>query len=195
MNNRYLLNLLLLVSIISIISLSILLYNKSRVLNLIMDDCNKYSNLFSKVNDRFYEINSMGCILEEFVLHNEYNEHVNILDALDNDEKLVFRFSTLQCDSCFESQLEILGDILKDGDDLIMIVNNDANIREINLINKRFSINVPVYKLRDDNLPLPIDSIGKPYYFKISEDLTPSDYFIPDKAFPELSLMYLSKIF
>ena len=194
MNDRRVIGIIILCLILCVISLSVICYNKDKILNLLIEDFNRLYPMLSIIDDRESEINSIGYEIIDLVVVDEQGRIINLSDLLCGGEKLVFRFSNMQCNSCFESQMEIMSEYLSGYDDLILITNKDSNIRHIKLINQRYSINPPVYKLYDDCLPLPVDSIGKPYYFRIAKHLVPFDIYVPDKRLPELTHKYLARV-
>lgn len=180
---------------ILVIVLSIICYSKSRVIEELLDDCQKLTNLNVNVQNQFLELETVGAQVDDLVLMNDEGQLVDLSELLNEGIKLIFRFAENQCNSCYESQLEILGDLLKpESDDLIMIVNNDDNLRKIKLILQRYSIELNVYKLCSSHEVLPLDAYGKPYFFRISKDLCVFDTFIPDKHMPEFSSEYLKGI-
>ena len=100
-----------------------------------------------------------------------------------------------QCNSCYESQLEILSDICKDFSKLIIVADNDDNLRKINLLIKKYNIDSQLYKLSTEHLPLPVDSLRKPYFYVLDNSMIPQNIFIPNKKFPNLSIKYINQIF
>jgi hypothetical protein len=175
-----------------IVALIVICYNKSNVIDLLVDDYQKISSVVATVNDRLVEISSIGYNLEEVMLQNENEEIVNMSNVLSKSRNLIFRFSSFHCNACYESQMELMSSFVSDFYSLIMLVNNEANIRQIKMLNAAHSVQASVYKLVENNLPMPIDSIGKPYYFTLTDDFITANCYVPDKGLPDLSVKYLN---
>jgi hypothetical protein len=66
--------------------------------------------------------------------------------------------------------------------------------------NRIFNSVKPLYHIQNQHvyniqsLNIPAEELGYPYYFMLNEDLTISDVFIPDKAFPSITSDYLRMI-
>lgn len=181
---------------ISVIVLSIICYSKSRVIEELLDDCRKLTNMNVNVQNQFRELETVGSQIDDLILMNDEGQLVDLSELINDSIKLIFRFAENQCNSCYESQLEIIGNLLKsECNDLIIIVNNDDNLRKIKLILQRYSIEMSVYKLCSSHEVLPLDAYGKPYFFRINKDFCVFDTFIPDKHMPEFSSEYLKGIF
>ena len=81
------------------------------------------------------------------------------------------------------------------------VITNIYDNKFIELDNKDYFIDgnlfrkshVGVYKLTDKELPLPVDTIGKPFFFKIDANLYSSDIFIPNKNIPQLTTAYINR--
>lgn len=176
------------------ISLSIIYYHKSKTFDTIIEDCSKLAILATAADERLIELNSMGYILDDIYLSDNKGDKIHLSEVLNNSSKIVFVYSPLQCNSCYESQLELLSDSYENTQKLVILTYNDVSLKKISMINKTFSVDVPIYKLTGDRLPFPVDTIGKPYFFKINVDLRSSDVFIPNKNAPQLTTAYINRV-
>jgi len=56
------------------------------------------------------------------------------------------------------------------------------------------NIELPIFKIPQDAFNWILEDYGKPYYFVLHPDLTVSDIYIPDNAFPELNKQYFERV-
>lgn len=181
--------------IVCVVSLLFMNINKSRVLSTVMKDYERFSILSSVWDNRILELSSIGFDISGVALRDVDGNIVDLSEVIESKEITVFRFSTNQCNTCYESQLEIIGDLMHTTQsDMIFIVSVDTNIMQVELMRKQHSIDAKVYGLCDEYLSMPVDSAGKPYYFRLSSDCKPKDLFVPDKNFPELTIQYINRI-
>lgn len=175
------------------IAISVMYHNKSQTLDIIIDSYRKLAIYTTAIDEKTYEINSIGYSLDDIYLSDIDGNKIHLSDVVNNSSKIVFIYSPLQCNSCYESQLELLRDNCKDTRGLIILTHSDINLKKMSLIHKTFSLDVPVYKLTDKELPLPVDTIGKPFFFKIDANLYSGDIFIPNKNIPQLTTAYINR--
>ncbi len=178
-----------------IIILAFLCYNKTKTLNVVIETCQDYLDFVDVASDKLNEINSIGYSLDQTTLFNIDGELTPLSEIVNDGEKVFFRFSMTQCNSCYESQFEILRDMRKDLSRLIIIADVDDNLKKIALITERYDITSPLYKLTTKYLPIPIDSLRKPYFYILNKDMIPRNLFIPNKKIPNLSIRYINQNF
>ncbi|MDR1743292.1 MAG: hypothetical protein LBR48_05660 [Dysgonamonadaceae bacterium] len=55
-------------------------------------------------------------------------------------------------------------------------------------------IDLPLFRISQNAFNWIAEDYDNPYYFVLHPDMTVSDFYIPDKAYPELTQQYLSNI-
>lgn len=167
-----------------------------REFNTILENYNTQLTSTSRTHEfRSVEIESIGSLLpDSMVLIDESENRVSISNVLGEGKTLIFRYSSLQCNSCVDSQMEIMRDVLKNKEYNIIFLACYNNPRDLIVFKKSHSIDYPVYRLIDCSLPLPVDAINEPYFFVLDKEMTPEYLFIPHKSFPQLSIDYLNNI-
>lgn len=142
-----------------------------------------------------YRINMDGIILNldcEVVDHKKSTKKIS--DVL-NGNKLILRYSQINCNTCVEEQLKILN-TYKDS----IGINNIllfADYRNINDLKKFYRINktgIRVYKL-DEQLNGIIKDIGVPYFFVFEKESNRIiSTYIPQKNYSNITTLYLNSI-
>jgi hypothetical protein len=117
-----------------------------------------------------------------------------ILDKIfDEKQKLVLRYSELNCNTCIDVQFDALKKLAKKiGEKNIIILasyKSDADFNRFMRINK---LNFEVYNVEHINLPLEKRNI--PYYFITDKSLFAKLVFIPRKEYPKVYEKYFEII-
>ncbi|MBZ4676472.1 MAG: hypothetical protein JG782_1091 [Anaerophaga sp.] len=107
---------------------------------------------------------------------------------------LVCRFSKMHCASCVDFVIQLLQNWTDSiGKEKILFLGNHRN-------NRIFKREIPLYGIQDMNVyntytfNIPVEELGFPYYFILDSNLQISNVFIPDKATPNITNLYLKKI-
>lgn len=118
-------------------------------------------------------------------------------DAFDKNN-VVFRYSFLNCETCYEFEIDFLEkqkDLLNDK---FCIITYQKTVKDLIYIQERFRkngiSNVKVYYLPNNDLGTPIDQLNIPYYFSINSSLKMNNFFVPNQEKSEYSKIYLKEI-
>lgn len=118
-------------------------------------------------------------------------------DAFDKNN-VVFRYSFLNCETCYEFEIDFLEKQKNLLNDNFSIITYQKTIKDLIYIQERFRKNgipnVKVYSLLSNDLGTPIDQLNIPYYFSINPSLKMNNFFVPNQKKSEYSKIYLKYI-
>lgn len=122
--------------------------------------------------------------------------HMKIQDIVKIKPRLVFRFSSDHCITCLEAAMEALQLLIDDEFefDNMVFLPKYHNKRAYNIFLKDNNINVNIYNVTDD-LEIPAEKFGVPYFFVLMPDLTTLSTFIPAKELEQYTYQSLRTIF
>ena len=105
--------------------------------------------------------------------------------------KLVFRYSELNCNVCYQKVLdELSGLIKKIGPENILIITSYSNQRELYNFMRINNITKNVFNIGSATLGLPVDDYDVPYLFVLDRSLKTKLLFIPFKQNPVMTKKY-----
>jgi hypothetical protein len=108
---------------------------------------------------------------------------------------LVYRYSELNCNTCYEIELASLQEMfLNEYRDKVAILCSYQIRKYFTIFKKMNQIKLPIYRIPQEAFNWKIEDYGNPYYFVLHPDMTVSDFYIPDKIYPELNKEYLERI-
>jgi len=172
---------------------------------------NKSKNSFSKTVEELKKSNgmlvtlsktlkirdSLAFIIEDLRLNENTivttlnNDSIHFCKILDENPKLVFRFSEESCPPCVEMEIERLKKIGETiGKENVIILTSYRNLRYLKLLKQQNNIDFSIYNINDTNLNFPTVLKNIPFLFIINSKLEAELVFIPEKTIPELSYQY-----
>lgn len=105
--------------------------------------------------------------------------------------KLVFHYSELNCMQCVDQEVGKIKKLAqKIGRENILIVATYDNIRDLFLFKRVNNLELPVYKLPDEGIGLPLEKANVPFLFIIDEEFKSKLVFVPEKTLPAMSEKY-----
>ena len=107
---------------------------------------------------------------------------------------LVFRYSGLNCGTCYGAEIISLQNIFSPEDRQIAILSSYNDKRHFISDRKDARIEFPFYLIPQDAFDWILEEYGTPYYFVLHPDLTVSHIFIPDIVLKDLNKQYLERI-
>lgn len=129
--------------------------------------------------------------LQDMILWDKSLNKVTLSDLVDDNEKLVFKFSPSNCSSCIQSSFAALKKIANIiSDNQIIIIADKANRREIQALSNSMHLRYPIYLVDEKEFNDILREENIPFTFVIGRDLIMKDLFIPMKELPEFSDMY-----
>lgn len=145
---------------------------------------------------RKYELNIDGCDIPlNCELLDEYSKKRKLKDILDGNNKLVLRFTDLDCHTCIEEQIQKLDSYVDSIgiNNIIYIVSTDNPVY-LKGFKLRNNIKVSVYKISKEKNRY-FEDIGLPYFFVLTLDGKITHTFVPYKEMPEYTNDYLHIIY
>ena len=117
-------------------------------------------------------------------------EQVPLFDIVDQ-ECLVFRFSGAACNVCVDFVLDKIKNKFSDfsTNPRILLIGSNLNSRV-----KETSYGKSVLSYASDNMGIPFEEYQIPFLFILDRDRTCKMIFIPEKALPELTDLYLDTV-
>ncbi|MBO9152190.1 hypothetical protein ACFOTA_08230 [Chitinophaga sp. GCM10012297] len=116
-------------------------------------------------------------------------------EFLDDQQKLIFRFSNKDCKPCMDFVFTELKAEFKDSlDYYVRVVTDSDSEREYRIKASSGEWDVPVWNIIGRNMGLTIEGNGIPFLFVLGKDQSVGKVFIPLKEFPEVTEAYLSHI-
>jgi len=119
-----------------------------------------------------------------------------VFEQLVNTPKLIYKFSSLSCNSCVENEIRLLKNFAsKIGEENIILISNFSdikymyNFKRINELN-RFQI----YNLKDNYIHSELSETNIPYYFIVENDFITKALFLPNESLNELTVRYYNLI-
>lgn len=129
----------------------------------------------------------------DVILTNENGAITKLKDIVKEDYILVIRYSTYNCESCVEFQINSIKPFVNKLKSNNIIIISDENRRSIKMFKEKFGFRYPTYFMKG-NLIEYIDERNEPYFFVIDKSLHTRLLFIPHKESPELTNIYLNTI-
>jgi hypothetical protein len=127
------------------------------------------------------------------MLTNENGAIAKLKDIIKEDYTLVIRYSTYNCESCVQFQINSLKPFINKLNSNNVIFISDENRRNIKMFKEKSGFENPTYFIQG-NLIEYIDNRNEPYFFIIDKSLHTRLLFIPHKESPELTNLYLTTI-
>jgi hypothetical protein len=147
--------------------------------NRMNEELNNQLTYASVPNISIEDTLSNVCLLSELVSQNPV---------------LVFRYSGLNCGTCYGVEIIALQNIFSREDQQIAILSSYKEKRHFTAYRKDFGIDFPFYLIPQDAFDWILEDYGSPYYFVLHPDLTVSHIFIPDIVLTDLNKQYVKKI-
>lgn len=124
--------------------------------------------------------------IEDFKLYDESGHSTNFSDLLNEDYKIVLKFSQYHCSSCVDyalKELKLMNN--KISNDKILIIGAYENKRLFQIIKKKHSIDIPFYFLRtQDDSDKILNEENMPYICIVNKERITRDLLIPIKEIP-----------
>ncbi len=123
----------------------------------------------------------------------EQNQHV-LSELVLQKPVLVYRYSELNCNTCYETELTSLQHFFANAHDKVVILCSYQIRKYFTIFKKMNQIVLPIYRIPQDAFSWILEDYNAPYYFVLHPDLTISHIYIPDKVFPERNRQYLESV-
>jgi len=146
----------------------------------------EYKNKFYNLN---FETNSKitGTVVKNILCEIEGESKISLSELVKEKPKLVFRYSNINCKTCFEAQLELINKLFENSEDVIILCSYNIS-RDFLVFKKMNKIKVPIYRIPKEDMEW---EINNPFYFLLNKSMSISNIYIPDKKYQQMSLQYL----
>ena len=161
--------------------------------NLLLDSLERITNNSFDL-ERNTEIgfqNENISLHQEIVLKDENGKSISLKNIVNKQAKLVFRFSEFSCSTCLKQLNELINHKADDFKNNIVFISNYSDKEKLEFFRVYLNIHYKIYT--SDNLYLPIDNEGIPYFFILDNDMISKMFFIPIPNNNKLSNKYLEK--
>lgn len=130
--------------------------------------------------------------LEDFIVFDEFDKVQKMSELLDDDYKIVVRFSYLDCASCISNMLSELNAISKDvPQERILLISEYDNKRSFLAFKESHKITFPIYfcdaKVEYDHI---LKSENMPYICLLNNTMQVDNLLVPIKEIPIHSKRY-----
>ncbi len=122
------------------------------------------------------------------------NNNIPLSDLLVQKGILIYHYSELHCNSCYQQQLTLIQDFFSDTSYPVLILASYLTHRHFAIHMKKQSYNIPTYRIEHKSFNWFIEDCGMPYFFVLNADMSSSYFYIPDNKHPELCLQYMERI-
>ena len=162
-------------------------YNRRQRVTLEMEQS------FNRMNE---ELNKtlINTEFQKIMLEDTLSNEVPLSKLASQSPLLIFRFSELNCSSCYETELFSLHDFFSTKNRQIAILGSYRERRHYIMFKRGNRIELPFYRIPHDAFDWTLEDYGSPYYFILHPDMTVSHIYIPDQVFPELNKQYLERV-
>lgn len=163
--------------------------NSTDIVNLLYDvsELTKYDSLQFKSDD--YPLNG------DMELKDLDGKYTKLRTLLQTGPKLVFRYSEINCNVCYQKVLDELSTLIKRiGPKNILIITSYSNQRELYNFMRINDITENVFNIGTEDLGLPVETYDVPFLFMTDASLRTRDLFIPYKRNPEMTRQYFLSV-
>ena len=157
----------------------------------------EYEKTMGKLD--FFELNNEVCHamngLKAPDIQCSTKEESPFLSSFVKDKPiLIYRYSELNCRTCFETELQHLQQYFPENDRQAIILCSYLNESDFQVFKRMNKIRLPIYRIDSDAFGWIADEKDSPYYFVLYPDMKVSQFYIPEKAYPEMNTSYLEGI-
>jgi hypothetical protein len=112
-------------------------------------------------------------------------------DLASKGSVLVFKYSELNCNPCYEAELATLHEVFEEENDKVVILCSYREKKHFTIFKRVNKIKLPIYRIPQDAFSWELEDYGVPYYFILHPDMSISDIYTPENIFPELNREYV----
>lgn len=143
-------------------------------------------------------ITTTGDTIEDTYLYSYKSDSVKLSDLLIEKKGpiLIYKYSELNCNVCYETEIKNLHAIFKSQTDKehVAILCSYRQDRDFIVFKKMNKIELPIYRIPEYTLNKVAEQYGNPYYFLLHKNLKISNTYMPEKLFDSKNKQYLESI-
>lgn len=133
-----------------------------------------------------------NIILENQIVTDTLNITDNLTRIVADGPILVLRIKEGQCQSCVIFSMLKLETFFRESPLNIVVLANYHDLNSLKIANRVMNRNkTPFYNVRDFGV---LDELNAPYFFILEKDLSITNVFVPEKAFPDVTNQYFDAI-
>jgi hypothetical protein len=107
---------------------------------------------------------------------------------------LMFKYSELNCHTCYEASIKELQDVFHDFPEAAKILCAYRIEKDFIAFKKINIIKLDIYRILPDAFNWAAEKHNNPYYFVLHPDMKISNIYVPSKSFPAMNKAYLESI-
>ena len=148
---------------------------------------------FNRINEDLNKKLEHTAVLNMIIVDTLSNQY-HLSDLVSQSPALIFRYSEMNCNSCYETELFSLKNAFPKEERQIAILSSYRDKRDFMMFKKANKIELPFYRMPQDSFDWALEDYGSPYYFVLHPDLTVSHIYVPSTVLPELNREYLESV-
>ncbi|WP_147679226.1 hypothetical protein [Algibacter pacificus] len=141
------------------------------------------NNLF--VNYKYSDLKTKDIFLE-----NEQDAKVKLSSLVKDNNTLVFRFTELNCNLCYDAVFKVLE---KFKNEKILIISSFKTKRDFHLFKEDLNLGnkINIYNNSSFDFNKNLDNFHVPYFFILNQSMRLSNIFMPEKKDPNTIVKYI----
>ena len=148
---------------------------------------------FNRMNEYLNEELAQSFV-PNIIIEDTLSQQYPLSDLVSQSPILIFRYTDIYCNPCFETELSLLRELFSNKKQQISILSSYRERRSFIFFKRDNRIELPFYRIPHDAFDWMLEDYGSPYYFVLHPDMTVSHIYIPDQVFPELNKQYLERV-
>jgi hypothetical protein len=156
------------------------------------DDSKVISSLYDMMKgNQILQFTSNGYEVSNLDLSTSNKIKTELKKIVERKAKVAFRISENHCQSCIEEGVSALLEIIKDfSPENFVILTNYSNVRALKIFIQSKNLKIEVINIAED-LGIPAENFGVPYFFVLNPDLSVYNTFIPMKEINDYTSVIL----
>jgi len=117
-----------------------------------------------------------------------------LVDFVKNKPILIYRYSDINCTTCYETEIKELQAEFINNPELSIILCSYRIDQEFLVFKRINQIKLSLYRINSDAFDWEVEKYGNPYYFVLHPNMKISHIYVPNKSYPELNKQYLEGV-
>jgi len=116
------------------------------------------------------------------------------LTSLGNKNLLVLRYSDIHCNTCIDEEVESLQKVFEGKLEHVIILCSYNSERDFIAFRRLNRLRLQAYRIPHNAFDWVPEKTDKPYYFMVNPDNKVSNFYVPNRSYPNLTNNYLQSI-
>ncbi|GHU61214.1 hypothetical protein FACS1894123_00240 [Bacteroidia bacterium] len=156
--------------------------------NPVRPPVNEGERNFRKMNENFDKELS-GSITPDVFVTDSAKNRFKLSELAQEKTVLIYRFSELNCNTCYETELSSL----HNSSYPLVILGSYQAYRDFTVFVKRKKVELPIYWMEQTAFDWKAEGYNSPYYFILHSDMKATHFYIPNKMYPESDKRYFEE--